>query len=308
MNRWLREPLVHFVLIGAAVYLLFAFFGKDDGDAELLRPEKIVVTQGDIDSLIDIWQSKWRRAPTPEELQALIDQYVRETVMYREAVAMGLDQDDTIVRRRLAQKLEFLTQDLLQPDAPDEGELRVWFDQHADRYQQPPLVTFTHVFLDPDKRAQQTLDDAKRLKAELIASAKPAAESTAVGDPFMLQRYYPERSESDLSKLFGREFARSVMELEPGQWQGPVLSGYGVHLVYVHDRREFARPKFEQVAQLVEQDWIADKRQKLNDRYMEKLLERYEVVIEREAAEEEPTAVDGKPNQTAQRSDAKEPQ
>ena len=149
-----------------------------------------------------------------------------------------------------------------------------------DRFQPPDRVTFTHLFLDPDKRDDQTLSDAEEIKAELIASAKRPAEMAGVGDPFMLQRYYPERSELDLAKLFGREFARSIMELETGQWHGPVLSGYGVHLVYVHALQKSPIPNYNQVADRVREDWTEEKRQELNDQYVESLLDRYEVVIE----------------------------
>jgi hypothetical protein len=293
MIRFLKEPLVHFVLIGAAVYLLFGMFGQSDDETLLRGQNTIVVTQGEVSSLTEVWEKQWKRAPTPQELKGLLDHYVRETVLYREALAMGLEKNDTIVRRRLAQKLEFLSQDLIQPKPPSDAELRAWFDKNVDRYRLPELITFTHVFLDPDKRDQQTLEDAERLKAELIASAKPPSESTAVGDPFLLQRYYPERSEFDLSKLFGREFASSVMALEPGQWHGPVLSGYGVHLVYVHGCQEFPTPEFEQVADRVREDWTEEKRQELNDQYIASLLDRYDVVIEDEESDGETNRASG---------------
>ena len=284
--RVVKEPLVHFVMIGAAVYLAFALFGQSDGDAELRGQQTIVVTKGEVDSFTEMWQKKWNRPPTPQELKGLLDQYVRETVLYREALAMGLDQDDTIVRRRLAQKLEFLSQDLIQPETPTDEELRAWFEKNVDRYQAPELITFTHIFLDPDKRDDQTLDDAEQIKAELIASSNPPAEISGVGDPFLLQRYYPERSEFDLSKLFGGEFARSIMELDTGQWHGPVLSGYGVHLVYVHALQEFPAPGFDEVADRVLEDWTEAKRKELNDQYVKSLLDRYDVVIEGEESKE----------------------
>jgi hypothetical protein len=147
------------------------------------------------------------------------------------------------------------------------------------------LLTFTHVFLDPDKRGDDTLADAETLKAELIASAKVPDETSDLGDRFMLQAYYPERTEADLAKLFGSEFARSLMELEPEKWHGPVLSGYGTHLVYVRERLESPSPAYAQVADRVREDLESERREQLNEEYIESLLDRYNVVIEGEESE-----------------------
>ena len=193
---------------------------------------------------------------------------------------MGLDKDDTVIRRRLAQKLEFLTQDLISPQPPSEEELRTYFETHMDRYQPPDLITLTHVFFDPDKRGDQTLKDAETIKAELIALKQPPQDARSFGDPFMLQSYYPERSEAELAKLFGSGFARPVFELAPRQWHGPVLSGYGTHLVYVHDHQKAEPPTFAEVEAQVRQDWENDKREQLNEQYIASLMGRYDVTIE----------------------------
>ena len=160
-----------------------------------------------------------------------------------------------------------------------------------DRYQPPDLITLTHVFLDPDKRGDQTLKDAETIKAKLIALKEPPQDARAFGDPFMLQSYYPERSEAELLKLFGSGFARSVFELAPGQWHGPVLSGYGTHLVYVHVHQEAEPPKFAEVEKQVRQDWEDDKREQLNDQYIASLMGRYDVTIEDEPIEEKSGAL-----------------
>lgn len=278
--RFAKEPLLHFVLIGAAIYLLFGLFGQSESDDAVAEEDTILVTEGEINWLGEMWQKKWNRPPSDVEMLGLVRDHLRETVLYREAVAMGLDKDDVIIRRRMAQKLEFLAQDLIQPEPATDETLRSFFEENADRYQTPPLLTFTHVFLDPDRRGDDTLIDAEKLKAELIASAKVPDEASDLGDRFMLQSYYPERDEADLSKLFGSEFARSIMALEPKQWHGPVLSGYGTHLVYVHDRLESPPPSYEQVAERVRQDQENEKREKLNKEYIESLLSRYNVVIE----------------------------
>jgi peptidyl-prolyl cis-trans isomerase C len=278
--RIFKEPLLHFAVVGAAIYLLFGAYGQQDAGDAIVNENSIVVTEGEINWLAEMWQKKWNRPPSDAEMVGLVRDHLRETVLYREAVAMGLDKDDVIIRRRMAQKLEFLVQDLIQPEPATQETLQAFFKDHLDRYQVPPLLTFTHVFIDPDKRGDDTLEDAEKLKAELIASAKVPDEASDLGDRFMLQSYYPERDEADLSKLFGSEFAKSIVALEPQQWHGPVLSGYGTHLVYVHDRQELAPPTYEQVAERVRADLENEQREKLNGEYIESLLSRYSVIIE----------------------------
>ena len=272
--------MLHFLLAGAGIYLLFGLFGNPDSDEDVTDQNTIVITKGEVDWLAETWQSRWNRPPTQPELDGLVKQYLRETVLYREALSMGLDKDDTIIRRRLAQKLEFLAKDLIQPEVPTEEQLKAYFAEDIQEYRQPGLITFTHIYLDPDKRDEATLSDARKLKAKLIADQQDPAELKGVGDPFMLQRYYPERTKLELSKLFGGEFAEEVMQLETETWQGPVLSGYGTHLVYVHARLEFPDPEFEQVAERVAEDWINARRAEMNDEYIDSLLSRYTVVVE----------------------------
>ena len=275
--KFLREPLVHFLVIGAALFVLYGVMGQQEGEE---KERAITITSGEINWLTDAWQKRWNRPPTAEERDGLIQQYLREMILYREAVAMGLDKDDTVIRRRLAQKLEFLTQDLISPQPPTKGELQSYFEAHIDRYQAPDLITLTQVFFDPDKRGNQTLKDAETIKAKLIALMQPPQDARSFGDPFMLQSYYPERSEAELAKLFGRGFAQPVFKLAPQQWHGPVLSGYGTHLVYVHDRRESEPPRFADVEAQVRQDWENDKREQLNEQFLASLMGRYDVTIE----------------------------
>jgi peptidyl-prolyl cis-trans isomerase C len=280
--RIAKEPLLHFILVGTAIYMLFALYGQRGSEDAIVEQNTIVVTKGEINWLAEMWQKRWNRSPTDEEMAGLVRDHVKETVLYREAMAMGLDKDDTIIRRRLKQKLEFLAQDLIQPKLPSDDALQDYFKKHIDRYRAPDLLTFTHAFLDPDKRGDHTLTDAEKLKSELIASSTTPDASGDLGDRFMLQSYYPERSEAEVSKLFGSEFARSIMVLEPEQWHGPVLSGYGTHLVYVHGRQELPPPDYDQVAERVREDWQNEERAKLNDEYIESLLSRYKVIIEGE--------------------------
>ena len=285
LARLLREPLFHFLILGLLIYGGYAWLHSGAAPDD---QESITVGAGELAWLRTSFEKRWKRTPTPAELNGLIDEYVRETVLYREALAMGLDRDDTIVRRRLAQKLEFLVQDLVEVKAPTEEELETYFEAHREEYREPGLVTFSHVFVDPDRRGEQTLQDAAAIRQALEKLEDPAQGAKKLGDPFMLQRYYPERNEAEISKLFGGEFAERVGELSEGVWHGPVLSGYGVHLVYVHGKQSFPQPSLAEVRERVLNDRTTAKRRELDDEYVARLREKYDVVIE-DAEETEPT-------------------
>jgi hypothetical protein len=252
----------------------------------------IVVSAGEIEWMQTAWQKRWNRPPTAAEFDGLIQQYIKETVLYREALTMGLNQHDQVIRRRLAQKLEFLAKDLVALTPPTEEELLAYFAEYRDRYQQPVLYTFTQVFIDPDKRGDTTLDDAAAIKATLIAQGDAVDDPGALGDDFMLQNYYPEKDPIEIQKLFGSGFTESLVELSSGQWHGPVLSGYGVHLVYVSNVSEPPAPVFAELRERVVQDWKTARGEELNEKFYANLRQQYTVVIE-EAAEEEKVAAVG---------------
>ena len=276
--KLLREPLLHFMFIGAAIYLLYGVFAEPlpEGD-----DKTIVVSAGEIEWMQASWQKRWNRPPTAQEFDGLIQQYIKETVLYREALTMGLNQHDQVIRRRLAQKLEFLAKDLVALTPPTDEELLTYFDAHQARYQEPARYTFTQVFIDPDKRGDATLDDAEAIKASLIVKGDAVEDPGALGDDFMLQTWYPEKDAVEIQKLFGSGFSESLVELSPGQWHGPILSGYGVHLVYVSSISEPPAPVFAEVRERVTQDWKADRGEELNEQFYASLREQYTVVIEK---------------------------
>jgi len=278
-----RQPLVHFLVIGAAIAVLYAWLG----DRDAVRPDRTIrITAANISRLQAEWRARWNRAPTPEELDGLIRAQTREAALYREALAMGLNEDDPVIRRVLVRKLEGIARDLVELSlSPTEQDLATYFEEHADRYQPPPLITFTHVFMDPDRRGERTLQDADAILAELQSQGRPAEGIEDLGDPFMLQRYYPEKTEQRIASLFGREFARSVFELPAGRWHGPVLSGYGTHLVYVDGLTEFPAPTLAEVEDRVRQDWVDGRREEITGQYFAQLLARYDVIVERESAD-----------------------
>ena len=277
LRKLAREPLVHFLAIGAAIYLAFAVFAEPAPDE---TDKTIVVSAAEVEWMQTSWAKRWNRPPTAKELDGMVQQYIRETVLYREALTMGLNKHDAVIRRRLAQKLEFLAKDLVALTPPTEEELRAYFNAYQDRYQQPARYTFTQVYFDPDKRGDATLNDAKKVKATLIAKGDAIEGAGALGDGFMLQNYYPEKDRAEIQKLFGSGFTKSLVALSPAQWHGPVLSGYGVHLVYVSNISQPPAAVFAELRERVTQDWKTDRGEELNEKFYANLRDRYTIVIE----------------------------
>jgi hypothetical protein len=265
------------MFIGVAIYLLYSVFADPLPEG---NDKTIVVSAGEIEWMQTSWQKRWNRPPTAEEFDGLIQQYIKETVLYREALTMGLNQHDQVIRRRLAQKLEFLAKDLVALTPPTEEELQAYFDEHRDRYREPVRYTFTQVFIDPDKRGDATLADAETIKATLIAQGDAIEDAGALGDDFMLQNYYPDKDPLEIRKYFGSGFAESLVELSPGLWHGPVLSGYGVHLVYVSNVTAPPAPVFAELRERVTLDWKAERGEELNEKFYASLRDRYTIVIE----------------------------
>jgi len=277
LTRLFKEPLIQFLIIGAAIYGAYALFGSPEED---YRDNIILVDSNRINAMISEWESRWQRPPTRQEIDGLIGQYIKEDVLYRQAVAMGLNEDDPITRRRMAQKLEFLTSDLAQMQEPAEGELETYFDENEAAYRDPDRISFSHIFIDPDARGDATLDDADQLLAQLKTEGEPTEEMLQRGDRFMLQNYFAAATELDIRRQLGSGFAESVLALEPGQWHGPVLSGYGVHLVYVFTMQVAPAPQFEVVRERVLEDWHTVKREEFNQQFLKSLKERFEIIVD----------------------------
>jgi len=276
---WYKEPLVHFLLLGALLFAVNAVVGESGGsDLETLS-----VTREDIAWLSSAWSRQWRRPPTATELEGLITNHIREEILYREALAMGLDSDDTIVRRRMVQKLEFLTEDLIDQIEPPEDQLLEYFGEHVEDYRDPELRSFTHIFFSTDQRGAGAVTEAARIVADLRAMPQSPERAPELGYRFMMQYDYSRRSEVEVARHMGTEFARALFELAPGEWEGPVKSGYGVHVVRVHEIEASRLPDFAEVRENVRDDLMRARREKANAAFYEGLKSRYEIVIEGDA-------------------------
>jgi hypothetical protein len=277
MRRLIREPLVHFLLLGAGLFAVFGILNKGAGGGE---PGKIVVTLGKTENLATLFSRTWQRPPTPQELEGLIQDYVREEVAVREALALGLDRDDIIIRRRLRQKLEFVSEDLAGQVEPTDEELRAYLKEHPDTFRIERRFTFTQIYLNPERRGETLARDA----SELLAKLKQAGSKTdlsGLGDSFLLEQRFDAAPASDVVKLFGEKFTGRLNELPVGEWAGPVESGYGTHLVWVSERTEGRLPELEEVRDRVRREWANAEREKANEKFYQALLGRYTVTIEK---------------------------
>jgi hypothetical protein len=273
--RLVREPLFHFVLLGVLLFALAHLARRDDANA----PSEIVVSAGRIDHLAAAYARTWQRPPTDDELERLIADDVREEVLYREALALGLDRDDTIVRRRLRQKMEFLAETDAAAE-PGDDELARHLEQHADAYRLPERISFRHVYLDPQRHGDRLAAEIERLRAALDA-APAASDQDALGDPFLLPHGFHDVTDGDVSGTFGDAFAARLGELPLGRWEGPVTSGYGVHLVRVDARTPGRKAELAEVRDAVRRDLANERRLAANEALVRRLLERYTVRIER---------------------------
>ena len=272
MKKLYKEPLIHFLLIGAMIFVVFSVVNKDEID---VSGNKIVVTSADIEWLSSNWSKKWNRSPTETELKGLVDAYIKEEVYYREALALGLDQDDTVLRRRLMQKMEFLSNDLAELDQPGEVVLKKYFLDNREKYELPARVSFTHIYFSYDKRGTMAVEDAKSVLSGLDATRAPE-----MGDSFMMQYDFVQETPFEVERLFGKVFTEELFRLETDTWQGPIESGYGFHLVRISEKADPRIPELASVIDKVRTDLMFEKRQRMNREVYERLRKRYEIVVE----------------------------
>src|SRR5690349_15357207 len=205
----LREPLLHFLLLGAAIFGGYSLLSS----ARTARPGSIVVTEGRIEALVAAFSRTWQRPPTASEREGLIRDYIREEVYVREAIALGLDQDDIVIRRRLRQKLEFVSEGLTPEAEPTDGQLRAYLTAHPDAFRGEPRYTFRQVFLNPERRGDQLPREAARLLARL---RRAVTDPETLGDPSLLERHIEAMPESQVAAQFGDQFAAAVGRLPLG--------------------------------------------------------------------------------------------
>jgi hypothetical protein len=274
MTTWSREPLLHFGVLGAAIFGVHAWMAP--APQTDVRPV-IEVPAGQVERLADVWRRQWQRQPTEAELRTVVEHRVREEVLYRQALALGLEKDDSMIRQRLAQKVQFLSEDIAEVADPDDATLRRFFEERAAAYVEPSALTFSHVYLSRERRGPALDVDAKRSLA--VLGREPDAAS-GLGDPFVLPLDFRRTSAVDVASQLGQDFAAALRDLPIGSWQGPIASPYGLHLVLVRERTEGRRPALAEVRAAVLHDYHRAKRDEANRGLLEDLRARYRIVVD----------------------------
>jgi hypothetical protein len=270
----LREPLLQFLVLGAALFGLFHLVDRKKAET----PTRIVISSARVANLADGFARTWQRPPSKEELQGLVDDYIRDEVFYREGRAAGLDRDDVIIRRRVRQKMEFLVEDMSVPE-PTEQQLAAYLAANPERFRTEDHLTFHQVFLSATRRADTIDSDSKQL-ANVLAGADASVEATALGDPFLLGEEFHAVSQNDVVSIFGDGFAKRIFGMEPGRWQGPISSSFGQHFVYISKQIPGTLQPLDAVRSAVRREWSNARRLEAEQKLYSSLRERYEIVVE----------------------------
>lgn len=267
LRSLMLEPLVQFLLIGLGLFLLYGWISPGGSESR-----RIVVSQGKVDALVLQHESIWNRPPTRDELQSLIDVYVRDEILYREGAALGLDQDDAVIKRRVRQKFELIAEEGDRA-APSNDELLNYMKAHRADFAEPPVVSFDQIYFDP---ATASPEDVAAAKAALQRGSGMAS----LGQPSMLPRSFSNSSLNLVARDFGDAFAKDIGSARLGEWVGPIASGIGVHLVRVRSRTSSQLPPLEQVRNAVVREWESDRRELAKQDGFRRLRSEYDVVVE----------------------------
>jgi peptidyl-prolyl cis-trans isomerase C len=289
-KRLLAEPLFHFVLLGIILFTGYSYL--DTGDKTERAAYQIQLTENDLLQMTLYFQSKWQRPPTIQELGRLLEGKVQEEVLYQEALAMGLDKDDTIVKRRMAQKMKFIAEDVTDARVPDPEELKNWYQKNNSIFAMPGRISFRQIYFSPDRRQEQAQQEAMAAFEKLKGQPIDSEIAASMGDP-MLQDYFGDRSVGTLAKEFGPSFAQSIMKAKPGVWQGPLESGLGWHLVYVDNFQPGRVPDFSEVSSEVKKAWLAEQKEIAWQEAYKEMRAKYTVLLPGAPEEApEPTATE----------------
>ena len=277
LKRWMREPLLHFLLLGVVLFGAYAYSQRGRGGVE--SSKQIALSLDDLRTMDMYFESQWHRQPAPSEFQAMVEDKVREEVLYREALAMNLDKDDTIVKRRMAQKMQFLAEDVAAAHEPSTAELKAWFEKNSNKFALPSRYSFRHLYFSPDKRGKNAQDDAAEALAKISSQSEDSKLAASLADQFMFQDYYGDRAPDALAKEFGPQFVVALEKLKPGSWQGPIESGYGWHLVYVDTVIPGRIPAFEEMEPDVKTAWLGEQKKQAWQKAYTEMRAKYTVLL-----------------------------
>ncbi len=272
MRRLLREPLLHFLVGGSLLFVLYQMVADDPAYA----PDRIVVDEARVANLSGAFERTWMRLPTRNELDGLVREFVNEEILYREALALGLDRNDIVIRRRMRQKMEFLHADLSEEEDPSEEELASFLAANRDRFREHARISFRHVYVDPKAGPAPATARASEALRKLQAEGPDVAILTV---PNLLPEKMEEASEREIASVFGSGFATDVLALSGDGWTGPVASSYGLHLVRVDARVPARMPALDEIRRHVEREYESVQRAEASQRYLQRLRDQYEIEI-----------------------------
>ncbi|MGB8091412.1 MAG: peptidylprolyl isomerase [Pseudolabrys sp.] len=274
LRRLLKEPLVHFLALALVIFAVYGVINTSEAE----KPDRIVITGPKIEQIAGLFAKAWQRPPTVAELKGLIDDYVKEEILVREALALRLDKDDTVIRRRLRLKMEFLSDAESEALSPTEAELGAYLRANPGKFEIDPMIAFRQIYLNPERRGGRLDQDAVSILEVLRSGARP--DPSALGDSTLLPSELPTTSKSSIGEIFGREFAEALRNSTPGQWSGPIKSAFGFHIVRVSDYKTGRIPDLDEVRNAVAREWANERRKAREDARFSELLKRYQVVIQ----------------------------
>ncbi|MGO7956392.1 peptidyl-prolyl cis-trans isomerase [Rhizobium leguminosarum] len=274
LKRVLREPLVHFLALALLIFAGYGLLGADTYD----KPDSIVVTASKIEQMATVFTKTWQRPPTAEELKGLIDDHVKEEILVRQALEIGLDRDDTVVRRRLRQKMEFLNAADAETLTASDAELDAYLKANAATFEIDPMLAFQQIVLNPQRPGEAIEQKAAAILEVLLS--QPAADPASLGDASLLPPELPLTSKTSIGQTFGADFAEELDKIPVGQWASPVNSGFGLHLIRVTERVPGRVPTLDEIRDAVAREWTNAKRKELENQRFAELLKRYVVTIE----------------------------
>jgi hypothetical protein len=275
-QQFWREPLIHFFILGLSIFGLHAVLDRKP-ESIVNDPYRLEVSSADVEWMRTIFNKQMGRGPTVQDLRGQVNQFIREQILSREAVAMGLDEGDIVVRRRLAQKMEFLFKDLSAMIDPTEEDLRKYYSENQWKFETQPLVTFTHVFFSVDKRG---VEGAKKAAQLLIKEDSDPYKVTSRGDASILSPGCTKCGVKEIRNQFGTTFADTVKSLTPDTWHGPVVSAYGLHAVFIHERQDASLPSFHKIIDQVRADWMFTNQKANTRKVYGEIRSKYQVLVE----------------------------
>ena len=278
MKKILKEPLVYFFVLGFVVFGLHSFLNSEKQDKNE-DPFAVEVTSADIEWIRSSWEARMKRQPTQQELQGLINRYIRDEILFREAMAMDLDDRDLVIQRRLVQKLTFVFEDIAEAIEPTDDELKKYLRENQEKYRIPEMISFTQVYFNPDKR-KNVMEEAKTILARLKSAQIAPEEAVSLGDTIMIDSAFREKSPDEAARILGTEFASKLFSIDEKGWQGPIASTFGLHLVYISDRIASKMPEFENIRKNVQYDFMYARKKQVIESAYNAVKSRYAILVE----------------------------